>query len=341
MQTKAPEREVSPPPSTIYREPLRHQETLRQEASPPPSVYRAVSRREEAPSPRREEPSPQREVAPVYTRPSAQKPEGVKLPSEHDFAYRQGRRHYEKEIKELQQGQRKCLRVVVIAITLILTAFVIKGITNRSFEKAELKGTASVGFIKDDGFLNGSHRTEKALEEFYKETGVPLFLYTIASYPADSSTCDTYAEELYDTLFTDENHALLVYYDNVDWWSWVAGNAVASRMTDKTFNSLVDAFYFYWEQDITNDEVFAKGLTSFVGDYTGKNLLRAGKLWSAVLWVVAVGMLLYGGIFYFLDTRKIKDKREALEHLEVERVLNIPLEKFDDSGLTDLKEKYQ
>ena len=52
-------------------------------------------------------------------------------------------------------------------------------------------------------------------------------------------------------------------------------------------------------------------------------------------------MLLYGGIFYFLDTRKIKDKREALEHLGVERVLNIPLEKFDDSGLTDLKEKYQ
>ena len=69
--------------------------------------------------------------------------------------------------------------------------------------------------------------------------------------------------------------------------------------------------------------------------------MRAGKLWSAVLWVVAVGMLLYCGIFYFLDTRKIKDKREALEHLEVERVLNIPLEKFDDSGLTDLKEKYQ
>ena len=36
-------------------------------------------------------------------------------------------------------------------------------------------------------------------------------------------------------------------------------------MTDKTFNSLVDAFYFYLEQDITNDEVFAKGLQVLLG----------------------------------------------------------------------------
>ena len=300
--------------------------------------YGSPSHREVSPPPVYREAQP---LPPVCKEIPSQSPGGAALPARPDLVYRQRSTHYEREIRELQHRQRKCIQMVVLAIILTLVAFVIKGITNRSFEKAELKGIASVGFIKDDGFLNGSHRTEEALEEFYKETGVPLFLYTIASYPADSSTCDTYAEELYDTLFTDENHALLVYYDNVDWWSWVAGNAVASRMTDKTFNSLVDAFYFYWEQDFTNDEVFAKGITHFVGDFTGKNLLRAGKLWSAVLWVVAVGMLLYGGIFYFLDTRKIKDKREALEHLEVERVLNIPLEKFDDSGLTDLKEKYQ
>lgn len=262
-------------------------------------------------------------------------------PVEHDFAYRQGSRYYENEIKELQHRQRKCLQMVVFAIILTLIAFVIKKIANRPFEKTELKGTESVGFIKDDGFLKGSYKTEEALAEFYKETGIPLFLYTIANYPSDSSTCDAYAEGLYDTLFTDENHALLVYYDNVDWWSWVAGNAVASRMTDKTFNSLVDAFYFYWEQNITNDEVFAKGITNFVGDFTGKNLLRTGEIWSAVLWIVAGGMLLYGCIFYLIDTRKIKDAREVLEHLEVERVLSTPLEKFDDSGLTDLKKKYR
>lgn len=321
MQTKTPRREAAPPP--VYRA-----------SSPPPSPIYPSSRQKEVQPPRREVPL-------VYTKPAPQRAAGATLSAEHDFTYHQKRRHYEKEIKELQRRQRNCLRMVVIAIILTLTAFVIKGITNRSFEKAELKGTESVGFIKDDGFLKGSYRTKEALEEFYKETGIPLFLYTIANYPENSSTCDAYAEELYDVLFTDENHALLVYYDNVDWWSWVAGNAVASRMTDKTFNSLVDAFYFYWEQDITNDEVFAKGLTSFIRDFTGKNLLKAGKVWSAVLWVVAVGALFYGGIFYLSDTRKIKDKREALEHLEAERVLSIPLEKFADSGLADLKEKYQ
>lgn len=311
MRTKTP-----PPPPP--REPWGAPPPPRRHWGTPPPVYREVVVHREIAEPTREM---------VYTR--------------RDSAPISKRDQYERDVETAQRKQKRYVGMIVVAVTLFIMAIVVKGVTNWSFEKAELSGTKSVGFLKDDGFLQGSYRTEEALEEFYKETGIPLFLYTIAKYPSDNSTCDRYAEEMYDTLFTDENHALLVYYDNVDWWSWVAGNAVAYKMTDKTFNSLVDAFYYYWEQDITNDEVFAKGITKFVGEFTGKSLKSAGKAWSAILLVVAIGLLLYGGIFYLLATRKIKEKREALEQLEMERVLNTPLEKFNDSGVDDLKEKYK
>lgn len=252
---------------------------------------------------------------PVYNEALSQRSVGVKLPAEHDFAYHWGRSYYENKIQESQHKKRKCLQMIVFAIILTLAAFIIKGLANCSFEKVELKGAVSVGFLKDNGFLKGSCKTEEALEKFYKETGIPLFLYIIVSYPADSSTYNVYTEELYDTLFADENHALFVYYANADQWGWVAGNAVENRMTSKTFNSLVDAFYFYWK-GIMNDEVFAKGIKSFIEDFTGKSLLRARKRWSMILWVVAAGMLLHSSIFYLLDIHKIRVAGEALEHLK-------------------------
>ena len=54
---------------------------------------------------------------------------------------------------------------------------------------------------------------------------------------------DPVGQELYDELFTDENHVLIVYYNNVDWWSWVTGEQVKPMMPDDAVNDLIDEIY--------------------------------------------------------------------------------------------------
>lgn len=242
--------------------------------------------------------------------------------------------------EEAQAGKKSAVKLFFVAAVILAAGlFVLFTGKNSSYEKASFSGTKDAGYVTDEGFLKGHYKTEAALKEFYEKTGIPLYIYTIADYKDDADTCDDYAQKLYDKLFTDETHALLVYYDNVDWWSWATGIEAKAVMTDADFDSLIDEFYEYWYNDsYSNDEVFAKGISNYADKLTKTGSGR--HLFAGILFLVG-GVLSLGAVLSYVSKgREAKRYAEEAQKLRTEQILEQPLETFGNQEVEDLKDKY-
>ena len=80
-------------------------------------------------------------------------------------------------------------------------------------EKLDAGAVDETGWYTDEGDLIGSSSTlEAGLEEFYEATGVQPYVYILESGSVSSvNEITEEAEELYDELFTDEGHFLVVF----------------------------------------------------------------------------------------------------------------------------------
>lgn len=242
--------------------------------------------------------------------------------------------------EEAGAGKKGALKLFFVAAVIIAVGLLMS-FMNRDggYEKAALSGTKDAGYVKDEGFLKGHYKTEAALKEFYEKTGIPLFVYTIADYKGKENSCDDYAMQLYDELFTDENHALLVYYDNMDWWSWATGVEAKPYMTDAAFDSLIDEFYKYWYNDsYSNDEVFAKGIQGYMNKLTSQG--SGGRKFAGILYFVGGVLAVAAVISYVSKDKEAKRYAEEAKSLRREQILDQPLETFGNQEVEDLKDKY-
>ena len=117
------------------------------------------------------------------------------------------------EAREAKKGTAKILLIAIIL--LVMGLFVSVKTSNRvEFQKYNLSGTVDVGYATDEiNGIFGVTKTQAACEDFYETIGVPLYFYTIESYSADDYV--EYAAELYDNLFRDKNHVLLVAQERI------------------------------------------------------------------------------------------------------------------------------
>lgn len=243
--------------------------------------------------------------------------------------------------EEAKKKKNSSIKWIGIAVILLVVGIFFSSAGREDgFEKAALSGTKDVGFVTDEGFFEGHYRTEEACRQFYEKTGIPLYVYAIETYPGDADTCDEYANQLYDRLFSDENHALLVYYDNVDWWSWCTGEHVASIMTDYEINNLIDDIYVYWDNtSYRNDEVFAKGITDYTEDLISEE--SGAVLFAYILYVAAAVIAVAGIISLLTNAKEEKTLRERAAAMRTEEMLSKPLETFGNQEIENLKNKYQ
>lgn len=241
-----------------------------------------------------------------------------------------------------EAGDNKKGSVKFLFISLILLAigvFLAVATKPKQFEKYNLSGTVDVGYTYDDGFTEGSGMTEAACNEFYLKTGIPLYFYTVKEYDRAVSTCDNYTIGLYGGLFKDENHVLIAYYDNVNWWSWAIGDKVEKYMSESDVNDLLDEIDYYWEDySLTNDQVLAKGIASYQEKLTavkdsGNGLAVGLIIAGLVMLVVAI----YQFINYGSDAKKYEEDAKKLQR---EIILSKPLETFGNQEMDDLKNKY-
>lgn len=242
--------------------------------------------------------------------------------------------------QDANQKKKSALRMIGFsAILIVISILFALAIKDKSYEKAKLSGTKDVGYVEDDGFFLGNYKTEAACKEFYNKTGIPLFVYATVNYNGDEDYCDIYATDLYKSLFTDDNHVLLVYYDNIEYWSWYVGGNVTARISDVEIDDLIDDIYYYYDDySLRNDEVFAKGIERFTDDLTSTG---SGRNTIILMLRITGGVLLViGFISYFSSSKDEKRYREQAETLRNELILSKPLETFADQEMDELKNKY-
>lgn len=249
----------------------------------------------------------------------------------------------ERLAKEAGDGKKGAIKLMLVAIVVAaIGLFLFISAKGKEYKKAELGGTNHVGYVSDFGLLDGGRETETALKEFYRKTGIPLYLYAIAQYGDTVDTCNEYAERLYDELFSDENHVLLVYYDNLEYWSECSGEKAVPFLSEEEISALINSIRTYWYDDVyidyTNDEVMASGIKDYTEVLTsdGKNTKT-----FAVLLLLVGGVLLIGAVLSYVSKSGAEKRyREEASALRTEQMLSKPLETFGNEEIENLKDKY-
>jgi len=246
----------------------------------------------------------------------------------------------ERMAKEAADNKKGSVKLFFISLILLVVGVFLTVVSKpKEFEKINLKGTVDVGYTYDNGFTEGSGMTEAACNEFYLKTGIPLYFYTVKEYDKAVSTCDNYTIGLYSGLFKDDNHVLIAYYDNVNWWSWAIGDQVEKYMSESDVNDLLDEIDYYWDDySLTNDQVLAKGIASYQEKLTA---VKDGGNGLATLLIIAGLVLLVVGIYRFINYGSdVKKYEEEAKKLEREIILSKPLETFGNQEVENLKDKY-
>ena len=208
------------------------------------------------------------------------------------------------------------------------------------------KGTAKeTGYYTDNvGFITNPQVLQTGMQNFYNKTGVHPYLYITDTVngtkaPKDSDM-STYANALYDQLFTDEAHLLLLYWETADstpgdYKTWiVTGTQARTVIDDQAATILLDYVdRYYTDSSLSGyDEVFSKAFND-----AGVRIMAVTV--SPTVWIVgALIILAVLALLFYWWTRAKKQKN--IEAEQTEKILNTPLEKLGP-GLTGLEDKYK
>ena len=215
-------------------------------------------------------------------------------------------------------------------------------ITKSTVEREALPvgSVVETGYYTDElGWITNSSKLTEGMEEFYKETGVQPYLYLLDSIDGDrnltTQELSDYSAKLYESLFEDEAHFLLVFHEYGDNYScgYTVGSQAKAIMDDEAISILADYLDQYYYSDLDDEEFF-----STVFAKTGSRIMSVTRSPLPIILIVVGVVVVLFLLFYWWKAAKAQKNKED-ESLK--EILNTPLEKFGDSDLEDLEEKYQ
>ena len=180
----------------------------------------------------------------------------------------------------------------------------------------------------------------EGMEYFYQETGVQPYLYLTGPSGGFGSgpsmeELDDLANGLYDELFTDEAHLILVYYEYENSYvNYYLTGAQAKTVIDEEAGEILLDYLdrYYYDDSLTYEEFFSK-----VFRETADRIMTVTRSpWIPVLIVLGVVLL---AVLLFVWWIRAKRQRN-LEAKQTEDILNIPLDKFGTTEAEELAKKY-
>lgn len=195
--------------------------------------------------------------------------------------------------------------------------------------------TDGLNVIKDrNALLEG-------MKYFYQETGVQPYLYLTG--PAGGfgtgpsmEELDDLANGLYDELFTDEAHLLLVYYEYENSYvNYYLTGAQAKTVIDEEAGDILLDYMdrYYYDESLSYEEFFSK-----VFRETADRIMTVTRSpWIPVL--IVLGVVLLAALLFVWWLRAKRQRN--LEAKQTEDILNIPLDKFGTTEAEELAKKYE
>ena len=244
----------------------------------------------------------------------------------------------------------------VIVIAIILIVLVVSGtfsscgsnpgnveITKSTIAREPLpKGSVNeTGYYTDElGWINKDSVLINGMKHFYQETGVQPYLYiTDTVNGSHSPTADDladFASGLYDKLFTDEAHCLIVFFEYGDGYMdrYVCGNQAKTVIDDEAADILLDYIdkYYYYD-NFADEEFFAKAFS----DAADRIMTVTRSPWIPVFIVIGIIAVIVLLLFWWSNVKRQKN----IEAKQTQEILNTPLEKFGDQEVEELTKKYE
>lgn len=233
-----------------------------------------------------------------------------------------------------------------IIVTIIAPSNSDSDITRSTVERTKLDSSmvTEIDEYYDDnlGWIGSSATLERGMKAFYRKTGVQPYLYICDNLDGDNSGMysknyqESFGNKLYDELFNDEAHVLLVFceYRESEYVSFcVAGNAAKAVLDEEAREILLDYVDYYYYSNYEDDEFF-----SLAFEKAGERMMKVEKNrgWIAVVAIVALAAL----IILFKQLEKRRDKK--IEKMKAAQdILNTPLNEFSDDNVENLADKYE
>ncbi|MDO4849324.1 MAG: hypothetical protein Q4B45_06115 [Coriobacteriia bacterium] len=186
---------------------------------------------------------------------------------------------------------------------------------------------------EDGDWIHSASKLENGLAHFYDKTGVQPYVYILKNGSVTSvDALNKKSSELYDQLFSDEGHFLLVFCDTGDGTfncGYTVGTKARTVLDDEALDVLAEELNNAYNNADSDEEVFSDAFyntadTIMKAAEDEQQSATAGKVGLVVLGVAAVG-----GIAYVVVRNKKKADAERKERAD--QILNTPLEKFGDT----------
>ena len=200
------------------------------------------------------------------------------------------------------------------------------------------------------GWIGNSEQMLSGLRSFFEQTGVRPHVYITDEISGNNNPSflevDEYASRLYDDLFSDEGHLLLIFVDQGEWprrpiLHALPGDAARLVMDNEALGILLDFVEFYNSQFFLAHHVGEEQIFSNAFEQAAERIMfrppdnRA--IW--ITFIIVAGVVLVVLIFYNFWKRKQVQKN--LEAEQTERILSQDLSTFSEDDASRLAKQYE
>ena len=203
---------------------------------------------------------------------------------------------------------------------------------------------------EDGDWIHSASKLEKGLSHFFDKTGVQPYVYILKNGSETSvDALNKKSSDLYDQLFSDEGHFLLVFCDAGDGTfncGYTIGTKARTVMDDEALGVLEEELNNAYNNASTDEEVFSDAFYNTADTIMKAADSEAKSAATGKVALVVVGVAAVGGIAYVVVRNKKKAVAERKERAD--QILNTPLEKFGDAdnptsdkNVEDLASKYE